>query len=90
MTFEYGESISPLSVVSGLPKLDLLAASICVLLALLLASGAEMSAKVNNGLNVTNLAVLVFFFVASLALGSSRNWGAGGFFPFGITGVCVR
>nr|KAG5707423.1 hypothetical protein BaRGS_005390 [Batillaria attramentaria] len=71
----------------GLPKLDLVAAAICLLLTLLLASGAEMSAKVNNVLNISNMAVLLFFVVASLVMGTKQNWVIGGFFPFGLTGI---
>lgn len=71
----------------GLPKLDLVAASICLLLTLLLASGAEMSARVNNVLNLTNITVLLFFAIVSLVLGSARNWIVGGFLPFGMSGM---
>ncbi|KAL8578037.1 hypothetical protein ACOMHN_019753 [Nucella lapillus] len=71
----------------GLPKLDLVAAAICAALTLLLASGAEMSVKVNNVLNLCNLLVLVTFVLCSLFLGSASNWKTGGFLPMGVSGV---
>ncbi|PVD35405.1 hypothetical protein C0Q70_02367 [Pomacea canaliculata] len=72
---------------SCLGRLDPVAAAICLLLTVLLASGVEMSARVNNLFNAINMLVLLFFVLASLVLGSFHNWVSVGFLPLGLTGV---
>ncbi|RUS70610.1 hypothetical protein EGW08_021630, partial [Elysia chlorotica] len=70
---------------------DPVAGIIVLGLTAVLASGVELSAKVNNLLNLVNLVVLATFISASLALGDFSNLTRGrrvrGFFPFGTAGV---
>ncbi|GFO33766.1 cationic amino acid transporter 2 [Plakobranchus ocellatus] len=72
-------------------NLDPLAALVCLVLTGVLATGVELSAKVNNFLNLLNLLVWSTFIVASFILGNSNNWtrgrGTRGLFPFGVAGV---
>lgn len=75
----------------SLPKLDPMAGGVCLILTAVLASGVEISSKVNNLLNLLNFAVLFTFLSASIALGDfsnlTRGGGVRGFFPYGYAGV---
>ncbi|CAG5123942.1 unnamed protein product [Candidula unifasciata] len=72
----------------GLPHVDVIAAIVCLLLMWLLASGAQMSARVNNILNGLNFVSWAVFIGAAYSLGSRTNWtDHGGFLPFGYQGV---
>ncbi|CAL1531288.1 unnamed protein product [Lymnaea stagnalis] len=72
----------------GLPHIDFVAAAVCLLLMWLLASGVQMSARVNNVLNGINFIVWAVFVSASFYLGSASNWSKnGGFLPYGYVGV---
>ncbi|BFZ23468.1 hypothetical protein BsWGS_26507 [Bradybaena similaris] len=73
---------------AGIPRVDIVAALVCLLLMWLLASGVQMSARVNNLLNGLNFVCWAVFIGASYSLGSRTNWtNHGGFLPFGFQGV---
>ncbi|GFS19549.1 cationic amino acid transporter 2 [Elysia marginata] len=73
------------------PAFNPVAGVVCLVLTAVLATGVELSAKVNNLLNLLNCLVLLTFVCASLLLGDFRNLTRGrgirGFFPFGQDGV---
>ena len=80
---------------------DWTAATITLLLAILLSIGVKESSRFNNIFTVLNLGVVLFVIVAGLSAADSSNWslmvsnstddpqvrGAGGFFPYGYSGM---
>lgn len=80
---------------------DWTAATITLLLAILLSIGVKESSRFNNIFTVLNLGVVLFVIVAGLSVADSSNWsltvsnttdyskvgGAGGFFPYGYSGM---
>ena len=80
---------------------DWTAATITLLLAVLLSIGVKESSRFNNIFTVLNLGVVLFVIVAGLSAADSSNWsltvsnktddskvgGAGGFFPYGYSGM---
>ena len=77
---------------------DWTAATITILLAILLSVGVKESSRFNNVFTVLNLGVVLFVIVAGLSAADSSNWnltvsdqtqvrGEGGFFPYGYSGM---
>ena len=69
--------------------MDIAAMLTSILLTYLLSAGVEMSARVNNILNVLNSAVWLLFLSASAVLGNRNNVNKEGVAPFGFTGVRI-
>ena len=68
---------------------DPLAASLCLVYALLLALGVKGSAVINSLLTIVNLAVMALVVALGIYYADLTNWSNqnGGFLPFGIGGV---
>ena len=81
---------------------DWTAATITLLLAVLLSIGVKESSRFNNIFTLLNLGVVFFVIIAGMTRADSSNWslvitnqtreedprvkGEGGFFPFGLAG----
>ena len=57
----------------GLPSMDVTAMVVCLLLTWVLAAGVEMSARMNNILNLINACAWALFLIASICLSDSEN-----------------
>ncbi|XP_017777348.1 PREDICTED: high affinity cationic amino acid transporter 1-like [Nicrophorus vespilloides] len=90
--------IAPINVSFLSPYFDFLAFSIALILSIGLAFGMKESSKANNCFTVLNVLVVLFVIIAGSFKADPKNWSlppnnstdpedAGGFFPFGVSGM---
>ncbi|ESO99417.1 hypothetical protein LOTGIDRAFT_231072 [Lottia gigantea] len=74
--FVLKDYLSTWGSIGGREYFDVLAVVICVILTIVLISGVELSASINNILNLINLSVLIFFIGISIYYSKIENWTA--------------